>query len=189
MENAITHPESDRLEIPRNTLVVLCGPAGCGKSTFAAKHFSTTQSVSSDACRALVSDDPANQAISHHAFDLMYLIIEKRLLLGRLTAADATNLQREDRKILIKIARSFDFNSAAIVFDIPLEICLARNAARARRIPEDVLRRQYESLEATLQTIDRERFDYVFILDQQDQDNVKIKIGPPKTTRRPRRRY
>ncbi len=116
----------------------------------------------------------------------MYFIIEKRLLLGRLTTADATNLQREDRKLLIKIARSYDFNAAAIVFDIPLEVCLARNAARARRIPEDALRKQYELLEATLQTIDRERFEYVYVLDLQAQDRVEIKIGPPK---RPRRRY
>jgi protein phosphatase len=117
----------------------------------------------------------------------MYFIIEKRLLLGRLTVADATNLQREDRKLLIKIARGFDFNAAVIVFDIPLEICLARNAARARRIPEDALRKQYELLEASLKTIDHEGFSYVYILNQQDQDRVKIKIGPPKAPRRPRR--
>ena len=189
MENAITHPERSRINIPRNTLVVLCGPAGCGKSTFAAKQFLPTQTVSSDNCRALVSDDPTNQVISGHAFDLMYFIIEKRLLLGRFTTADATNLQRDDRKILIKIARSFDFNAAAVVFDIPLEVCLDRNAARARRIPEDALRKQYELLESTLQTIDRERFDYVYILDQQDQDRVEIKVGPPKAVSRPRRRY
>jgi protein phosphatase len=189
MENAITHPESYRIAIPRNTLVVLCGPAGCGKSTFAAKHFLPTQTVSSDECRALVSDDPANQSVSHHAFDLMYFIVEKRLLLGRFTTADATNLQREDRKILIKIARSFDLNAAAIVFDIPQEVCLARNAARARRIPEEALRRQYELLEATLQTIDRERFDYVYVLDRQGQDSAEVLVGPPKSPRRPRRRY
>ena len=187
MEDGITQPESYLIKIPRNTLVVLCGPAGSGKSTFAAKHFLPTQTISSDNCRALVSDDATNQAISHHAFDLMYFTIEKRLLLGRLTIADATNLQREDRKILIKIVRSFAFNAAAVVFDIPLELCLARNAARARRIPEDALRRQYDLLEATLTTIDREGFDYVYILGQHDQDRAEIKIGPPKEARRPRR--
>jgi predicted kinase len=189
MVNAITQPELDRLAIPRNTLVVLCGPAGCGKSTFAAKHFLATQTVSSDACRALVSDDPANQAISHHAFDLMYFIIEKRLTLGRLTVADATNLDRRDRRALIKLARWFDFNAAAVIFNIPLEICLARNAARTRKVPEDALRRQFEMLEATLISIDREGFDFVYVLDQRDQETVKIEIKPPRASRRSRRRY
>jgi predicted kinase len=189
MENAITQPESARLVIPRNTLLVLCGPAGCGKSTFAAKHFLATQAVSSDACRALVSDDPANQAISHHAFDLMYFIIEKRLTLGCLTIADATNLDRRDRRDLIKIARWFDFNAAAVVFNIPLEICLARNAARERKVPEDALRRQFEMLEATLISIDREGFDYVYVLDQRDQEVAQIEIGPPRASRRSRRRH
>jgi len=188
MVNAITQPESERIFIPQNTLVALCGPAGCGKSTFAARHFFATQTVSSDQCRALVSDDPANQAISDHAFDLMHFIIEKRLTLGRLTVADATNLDRRDRSALIKIACWFGFNAAAIVFKIPLEICLARNAARPRKVPEDALRRQYEMLEATLITIDREGFDYVYALDERNQEIVMIETGPAKARKHPRKR-
>jgi predicted kinase len=187
MVNAITQPELNRIFIPRNTLVVLCGPAGCGKSTFAARHFLATQIVSSDDCRARVSDDPTNQGVSGHAFDLLYFIIEKRLTLERLTAADATNLDRRDRKSLVKIARWFDFNAAILVFDIPLEVCLARNANRARKVPEDALRRQFETLEATLTSIDREGFDYVYVLDEREQDTVKVEVGPPKARRRPRK--
>jgi predicted kinase len=163
--------------LPRNTLVVLCGPAGSGKSTFAARNFTATEVVSSDECRALVSDDPANQGVSRHAFDLLYFIIEKRLLLGRLTVADATNLDRLHRKELRKIARYFDFNTAAFVFKVPLEVCLARNKARSRVVPEDALRRQYEMLEATLGTIRREGFNYVFLLDDESQSQVRVRVG------------
>ena len=136
----------------------------------------------------MVSDDPTNQRISGHAFDLMYFIIEKRLTLARLTVTDATNLERRDRKSLIKIARWYKFNAAAIVFDIPLEVCLARNAKRERRVPEDALRRQYEMLEATLASIDREGFDYVYVIGERAQDEVKIVIDPPRAPRRPGRR-
>lgn len=156
---------------------MLCGPAACGKSTFAEEHFIRTQIVSSDECRALVSDDAANQAISRHAFDLMYFIIEKRLYLGRITVADATNLRREHRKTLQKIARLYQFNTAAIVFNTSLETCIARNAARKRVVPEDALRAQYELLEQTLETINRERFDYVFILDERMQSDAIVTIG------------
>ena len=166
----------NKIVIPRNTLVMLCGPAGCGKSTFAANHFLPTQIVSSDDCRAMVCDDPTNQSVSGHAFDLMYFIIEKRLRLGRLTVADATNLKREDRKPVIKIARSFGFNSAALVFNIPLELCLARNRARTRVVPEDALRAQYDLLVNTLRTIRQEGFDYVYVLDEIAQSEALFKI-------------
>jgi len=37
------------IRIPSRVLIVLCGVAGSGKSTFAAQHFTPTQIVSSDA--------------------------------------------------------------------------------------------------------------------------------------------
>lgn len=166
----------NRIVIPRNTLVMLCGPAGCGKSTFAAKHFLKTQVVSSDDCRAIVCDDPTNQSVSGHAFDLMYFIIEKRLRLGRLTVDDATNLKSEDRKPVIKLAHGFGFNAAALVFNIPLETCLARNRARTRVVPEDALRAQYDLLVNTLTTIRREGFDYVHMLDEIAQSESLVRI-------------
>lgn len=45
------------IKIPKLTLVVLIGPGGSGKSTFARKHFLPSEVLSSHACRAMVSDD------------------------------------------------------------------------------------------------------------------------------------
>jgi protein phosphatase len=167
----------NEIVIPRNTLVVLCGPAGSGKSTWAAKHFLPTQIVSSDECRALVSDDPANQSVSARAFDLMHFIIDKRLTLGRLTLADATNLRREYRRTLIRIAQDHGFNTAAIVFDVSMETCLARNAARTRKVPQGALMNQYGLLERTVRTIKKEDFNYVHVLDKDSQSNASVRIG------------
>jgi protein phosphatase len=162
--------------LPRNTLVLLCGPAGCGKSTFAARHFLPTQIVSSDECRALVSDDPVNQAVSGHAFDLMHFIVDKRLRLGRLTVADATNLKREDRKPFAKIARRHNFNTAIILFDVPLEVCLRRNAARSRVVPEEALVAQYKAFEQTMRAIWSEGFDYIYVLDEKTESDASIRM-------------
>lgn len=160
--------------IPRNTLIVLCGPAGSGKSTWAAKHFLATQVVSSDECRALVFDDPANQSVSAHAFDLLHFIIAKRLTLGRLTVADATNLERVHRKKLLRIAQSHRFNTAVIVFNVPIDVCLARNAARVRNVPRDALLNQHALLERTLRTVEKEGFNYLHVLDEASQSVVRI---------------
>jgi protein phosphatase len=134
--------------------------------------------VSSDECRALISDNPANQAVSRHAFELMHFIIEKRLLLRRFTVADATNLTREARSPLVKLSRRFHFNIAAIIFDIPIGICLARNARRSRVVPEEALMRQQAMLENTLQAIFEEDFDYIFVLNESNQSRIIVEIGP-----------
>lgn len=177
----------NRITLSRNSLVILCGPAGCGKSTFAAKHFLPTQVVSSDDCRALVSDDAANQKVSGHAFDLMYFIIEKRLLLRRLTVADATHLRREDRKSMIKIARWYRFDAALIAFNTSIETCQARNRARERVVPEDALLTQYEMFQKSLGTIKDERFDQVYVIDELEQDSVAVEIVIPTPRPRPGR--
>jgi predicted kinase len=168
----------NKIVFSENTLVVLCGIAGCGKSTFAEKHFLPTQIVSSDECRARICDDATNQEVTGHAFELWRLIIRKRLLLGRLTIADATNLERGDRMWLQKAAHYYNFFSAIILFDIPLEICLSRNAARKRVVPEDAVIRQYNFFQETLKSIKNEGFDSVFILNKTDQSLVTIEILP-----------
>ena len=116
----------------------------------------------------------------------MHFIIEKRLTLGRLTIADATNLRREHRRDLINIASRFFFNAAAIVFHVPVETCLERNAARDRKIPRQALMNQYALLRSTLMTIDAEGFNYVHLLDENRQCNVKVRIGRHVTRRPPR---
>jgi predicted kinase len=172
--------------IARNSLVVLCGPAGSGKSTFATKHFLPTQVVSSDECRALVSDDPANQRISSIAFDLMHFIIEKRLYLKRLTVADATNLERPMRKWMVNTARQLRVKPIAIVFDVPLETCLARNANRGRIVPEEAVRKQRRMLDRTLAAIEYEGFTAVFVLNEAAQCEITIEIEA-RISRRPGR--
>ena len=164
---------------------MLCGPAGCGKSTWAAKHFLPTQVVSSDQCRALISDDPSNQSVSRDAFDLMYFIIAKRLMLGGLTVADATNLRREHRGELIRIAKDYRFNTTAVIFNIPVETCLARNTARKRRVPEEALLDQYSLLEKTMRTIEKEGFHNVYVLDADSQSNVSVRIARSVSRRSP----
>ena len=107
------------LTLPDLSLVVLVGVSGSGKSTFARKHFRPTEILSSDACRAMVSDDENNQAATKEAFDLLHFIARQRLAAGRLTVVDATNVQPEARQPLVEIAREYHCLPVAIVLDVP----------------------------------------------------------------------
>jgi protein phosphatase len=57
-----------KISIPELSLILLVGPSGSGKSSFARKHFLASEVVSSDFCRALVSDDENDQAATGGRF-------------------------------------------------------------------------------------------------------------------------
>lgn len=166
----------NQIVLPETCLIMLCGIAGCGKSTFAAKHFLPTRIVSSDECRARICDDATNQQVTGHAFELWRLIIRKRMLLDRLTVADATNLEAGDRMWLVKAAHYYNRFCAAILFDIPLQTCLSRNATRKRVVPEEAVVKQYQYFQESLKAIKREGFDAVFVLNENDQSLVTVEL-------------
>ena len=61
-----------RIDLSNPSLVVLVGAAGAGKSTLAARHFAPSDVLSSDAVRALVSGDAADQGVTRVAFSILH---------------------------------------------------------------------------------------------------------------------
>src|SRR5919112_4405182 len=104
-----------RIEIPSPSLILLVGPSGCGKSTFARTHFGPTEVVSSDRCRALVSDDEADQSATRAAFEVLHLIVARRLERCRFTVVDATNVHPDARRPLLELARRYHLPTVAVV--------------------------------------------------------------------------
>ncbi len=158
------------IKIPELSLVVLMGVSGSGKSSFAAKHFKRTEILSSDECRALVSDDESNQAATNDAFDLLYYIAGKRLKNGLLTVIDATNVQKESRQGLVELGRTYHCLPVAIVLDLPLETCEDRNSHRANRnFGGHVLRQQNQQLKKSVSRLKEEGFRHVYVLKSQEE--------------------
>ncbi|MBV6701372.1 polynucleotide kinase-phosphatase [Kitasatospora aureofaciens] len=157
--------EPRRLPVTDVSLVVLIGTSGAGKSTFARHHFLPTQVISSDFCRGLVADDENDQSASAEAFDVLHYIVGKRLAAGRLTVVDATNVQLESRRQLVRIARDHDVLPIAIVLDVPPGVCAERNRSRPdRQLPAHVIPRQNRELRRSLRGLEREGFRKVHIL-------------------------
>jgi protein phosphatase len=154
------------LTIPELSLVVLIGPSGSGKSTFAAKHFLPTEVISSDFCRAMVSDDENDLAATPAAFRVLQFISGERLRSGRIVVVDATSVQAESRKPLVALGRDHDCLAVAIVFDLPEKLCIERNRGRANRnLPSGVIHRQRDQMKRSMRGLQREGFRYVYVLD------------------------
>ena len=178
--------ERSTIEVPELGLVVLVGASGSGKSTFAHRHFKATEVVSSDQCRALVSDDENDQSVSATAFALLHDIIDKRLQVGRLTVVDATSAKREDRKSLLELARKWDVLTTAIVFDLPVEVCFERNQQRSdRTTPEHAIKRQHKAIRRSTRGLRKERFNRVHVIDTVEKlESVQVQRNKLWTDRR-----
>jgi zinc protease len=152
-----------------DALVVLVGVAGSGKSTWARERFPPLAVLSSDQMRAMVSDDATDQSASADAFRVLHAVAVARLRRGLLTVVDATNLTAAARKPLRAMAARWSRPAVAVVFDLPLHACLARNAGRgAGRVPDAVVRRQHALFETAKGSLPREGYHAVHVLEQDD---------------------
>src|SRR5215471_11766961 len=161
--------------LPRRTLLVLCGPAGSGKSTFAEQRFIPTTIVSSDYCRAMICDDETNQQVNRDTFDLFYYIIQKRIYLSRFTVADSTALHSEARRKLREQSRRSGYLGCLLIFNTAPEVCLARDQLRPRIVGEQVITYHIGLLQKTLLEAPHEGWEQVHVLSENDM-SMEIEI-------------
>ena len=123
------------VRLAEGSLVVLVGPPASGKSTWAAEHFPAHQVVSSDMLRAVVGTGEHDQRASKDAFDLLDLVVERRLRRGLTTVVDSLGTDAGRRQRWLAAAARAGVPCVAVVFDTDPAVCRARNRARDRAIP------------------------------------------------------
>jgi protein phosphatase len=169
--------ESGAIVIPKSALLVLIGAAASGKSTFAAAHFVADDVVSSDRLRAEMTGATSDDLV----FAELHRRSQARLAAGLLVVVDATNTDWMWRAELLMDARRDGRPAIAIVFHLPLEVCLARNAARPRTVPASVIRRQVADVTRDVERLDLEGFAAIHVLRsvmEVDAVSLEIKEGP-----------
>ena len=132
---------------PKGVVVLAIGLPGSGKSSWFKRHKITP--LSSDLMRALLFDDPAEQRFQDLVFSNLRSMLKARLIARRpMNYVDATNLTPHERHSWIKLAKDYGYEVQAVLFDVPLEVCLERNQRRQRVVAEDVMRRMSAKLRA-----------------------------------------
>ena len=174
------------IRIPDPSLVIMVGAAGSGKSTLAARLFAPSAILSSDAFRAAVAGNEADQRATRTAFSILHRELARRLADGRTTVVDATSVNPFARRGLIARAAAHGVPAVAIVLALDPAIVLARNAARERVVPEHAVRRQLAELARSLQprTLEAEGFSAVHVVrTPAEQDALQVELSP-RTPRR-----
>ena len=164
------------MRLIRPSVVLLCGPAACGKSTFAQRHFRATQIISSDWARGRVCDDERDQRFNTQAFALVRYLAELRMGLNRLCVVDSTALTPPHRREFLDLAKRFQVPSVIFLFDVPLEKCIERDRQRERSVGAPVIERHYLAFGQTKTDIQQEGFDQIVELGDSDLENVQIEI-------------
>jgi len=133
--------------LSKGIVVLAIGLPGSGKSSWFKRHSITP--LSSDLLRALLFDDPTEQRYQDLIFSNLRSMLKARLIARRpMNYVDATNLTPHDRHSWIKLAKDYGYETQALFFDVPLEVCMARNQKRKRVVGEDVMQRMADKLKA-----------------------------------------
>ena len=141
------------LRLPDPCLVVLVGATASGKSDWAARWFAPDQVVSSDRLRAAVGRGERDQRASRDAFEVLDLIVAKRLARGLATVIDSTGLEAGRRAAWRALAARHGIPAYAIVVDAPAAVVRERNRARAHPVPGGVVSNQLRAAAAVAEAL------------------------------------
>jgi len=179
-------PEAIDFEIPDFSLIVLIGPTGLAKSTFATRWFRPAEVVSSNDGAGAVSESDGRQPVSTNASDAVHDTVEKRLRDRQLTVIDVANLSASERKQWIEIAHRWHAPAVAIVVDPDLKVCTARDSDWISRDFDPVVpQRTGSEMHEGLRGLQREGFRRVWILPSAAAiDEARVARRPLRTDKR-----
>lgn len=175
-----------KVEIKVPSVVILVGISGSGKSTTAKKLFESESIVSSDQCREYIIGQevlsklskeeywPKMQAASYPAFKMMHSRIENLIKNNKVVVADATNLKGRARSEIERIAKQYNVPVTYIVFDIPKDLCVERDAIRPHPVNADIIEKQYEQMSQTMKDLSG-KSNVVFV-NSKNSDRLEVEL-------------
>jgi alkanesulfonate monooxygenase SsuD/methylene tetrahydromethanopterin reductase-like flavin-dependent oxidoreductase (luciferase family)/predicted kinase len=145
--------------------VVLVGPSGSGKSSWAAARYLAREIVSSDQLRSIVGSGEHDLDASADAFALLDQIVSARARRGLTVVVDTLGLDQDKRLDYLALARRSGVPAVAVVFGTSAELCRHRNRARDIPVPAAVLAAQLRRLPAAREQLAAEGWDIVLAAD------------------------
>lgn len=132
----------------KQVLIVLCGIPASGKSTYAEMlEESGFKRVCTDLIRKELYGDESIQGNYVRVFETAYHDIKEYGCMGENVVFDATNINRTNRRKIIKEMQPYFDILICKYFSTPYYLCNQRNQQRARQVPNSVLLRMHKNFQ------------------------------------------
>lgn len=146
------------------------GIPGSGKS-YVAGTLSDVVIHSSDAIRAEILGNENDQSDQELVFKTLHQRVLDDLSNGKDVVYDATNINYKRRMgflLRVKALHRAELKLICLFMATPYEVCVARNKARDRVVPESVIERMYHQLDVPMMA---EGWDEIRIVGDEDHHN------------------
>ena len=147
--------------IPDPAVVVLIGPSGSGKSSWAGERYLAHEIVSSDQLRSVVGSGENDLDATADAFSLLDQIAAARARRRLTTVIDTLGLDPARRLGYLAVARRAGLPAVAVLFDTDPALCRRRNRDRNRPVPAAVLDAQLRKMPDVARQVADEGWDLV----------------------------
>ena len=162
-----------RVTIPELSLVLLIGPVGSGKSTFAARHFRSSEVLSLDAVQAMIADGDTDEGAREAAWGALAELAARRMEWGKLTVIDADLVPAARRQTLLQLAAEHHYIASAFVFAIPEPTCQIWNGQRpGSSVSPHRVSQHHEQLRVGEEALADEGFRHMFRFASADELNA-----------------
>jgi predicted kinase len=104
--------------------------------------------VCPDSIRGKLNGDEGDQSNPSLIFQQVAKDLANELRDGNSVCYDATNFNEQNRKMVNQLATQFKANIVWHMFEVPLDTLIHRQSLRSRKVPVDVITRQFNNLTA-----------------------------------------